>query len=227
MAMENDNTVVSESYSRYMIVRPENGGIFDLLRFWVSADKRGAAKFIESSDYGVLAEELGGGDVTAPDHRWVIFVSIIVRKILSLSGKPMKWIGYLIEFVLNLFSLNGNLLGLLCNLLHGKVVMPQRGSETFISLIGHIDGRIDLSRTGSEEDTDETSFGERSMKAEIGNWPLMDLCMMAAKLSYENAKVVENVVNHHWKACPFYHCSMHFVEFYNCWNGTKILHACV
>ncbi|KAM7471927.1 hypothetical protein LguiA_010110 [Lonicera macranthoides] len=33
---------------------------------------------------------------------------------------------------------------------------------------------------------------------------------MASKLAYENANVVRNVVNQHWK--------MHFVDFYNCWN---------
>nr|GEW31766.1 putative alpha/beta-Hydrolases superfamily protein [Tanacetum cinerariifolium] len=32
----------------------------------------------------------------------------------------------------------------------------------------------------------------------------------ASKLAYENATVIKNVINLHWK--------MHFVDFYNCWN---------
>ena len=117
-----------EDTLRYMILRPENGGIRDLFRFLVSADRASAAKFVETSDEdAVAAEFLGsggdddgdGGDVT-PDHRWVIFVSIVIRKVIALFGKPLEWSGYLFEFFLNLLSENGNLLGLLYNLLFGK-----------------------------------------------------------------------------------------------------------
>ncbi|KAL6996169.1 hypothetical protein U1Q18_006305 [Sarracenia purpurea var. burkii] len=112
--------------SRYLIVRPENGGIRDLFRFLISPDREIAAKFIESSDGDVVREELkAGGDDgddsgATPAHRWVIFVSIIVRKILSLLSKPMEWTGYVFEFFLNLLSDNGNLLHLLYNLLRGN-----------------------------------------------------------------------------------------------------------
>ncbi|PSS18161.1 Lipase [Actinidia chinensis var. chinensis] len=201
-----------EDTLRYMILRPENGGIRDLFRFLVSADRASAAKFVETSDEdAVAAEFLGsggdddgdGGDVP-PDHRWVIFVSIVIRKVIALFGKPMEWSGYLFEFFLNLLSENGNLLGLLYNLLFGKVVMPQRGSETFISAIGHLDERINLYKSNSLVE------GASGLQVEIGNRTVMDLCMMASKLAYENANVVRNVVNLHWK--------MHFVDFYNCWN---------
>ncbi|KAH9713945.1 triacylglycerol lipase OBL1 [Citrus sinensis] len=52
---------------------------------------------------------------------------------------------------------------------------------------------------------------------ELVNRILMDLCIMASKLAYENAEVVRNVVVDHWK--------MHFVDFYNCWNGKMELTA--
>lgn len=74
----------------------------------------------------------------------------------------------------------------------GKVVIPERDTETFISTIGHIDGRIDLYR--AKKLTDNSAS-----KVEMGNRELMDLCIMSSKLAYENAKVVENVVRLHWK----------------------------
>ncbi|XP_039145466.1 triacylglycerol lipase OBL1-like [Dioscorea cayenensis subsp. rotundata] len=131
------------------------------------------------------------------DQRWVILVSIIIRKIIALFRKPMEWSGFIIEFLLNLISLNGGFLGLLINLLSGNVRMPRRGSETFMSGIGHLDSRVNLYKKSEE------TF-------EIGSKALMDLCMMASKLAYENANVVHNIIVNHWK--------MHFVDFYNCWD---------
>lgn len=78
--------------------------------------------------------------------------------------------------------------------------MPQRGSETFISAIGHLDGRIDLYRTETlTKEIGEPDFWQKDIQLGIGHRALMDLCMMASKLAYENAKVVQNVVNIHWK----------------------------
>ncbi|GMQ07911.1 hypothetical protein CsSME_00051900 [Camellia sinensis var. sinensis] len=97
--------------------------------------------------------------------------------------------------------------------------MPQRGSETFISTIGHLDGRTDLYKSNSLVDrTGEPASGVKDLQLEIGNRALTDLCMMASKLAYENAKVVRNVINLHWKACSPLSFSMHFVDFYDCWN---------
>lgn len=82
----------------------------------------------------------------------------------------------------------------------GRVVMPVRGSETFISMIGHLDGRVDLYRREIlTSAVHEVSLMEGSFQAEVGNRILMDLCILAAKLAYENAKVVKNVINVHWK----------------------------
>lgn len=123
--------------SRFLIVSHKNGGIWDLVRFGVWGNKESGDKFLQYSagGGGVLEEHLvraddsggsggggpggdSGGEV--PDHRWVIFVSIIVRKLIAIFGKPMEWTGYLLEFFLNLFSLNGNFLGLAYNILHGN-----------------------------------------------------------------------------------------------------------
>lgn len=125
-----ENKKLSSGNFRYLIINPKNGGIRDLARFLIKKDKDSSAKFLESSDDGVIEEELLGGkaddydddDGETTDHRWVIFVSILVRKIIAIFGKPMEWTGYLVEFFLNFLSANGKFFGLIYNILHGKVL---------------------------------------------------------------------------------------------------------
>lgn len=179
----------------------------DLARFSVLGSNKSLAKFLETSDDAVINEALF--DVP-DDHRFVIIVSIIVRKIIAFFGKPLEWNGYILEYILNLLSHNHNLIGLIFNLLRRKVVWPQRGSETFISAIGHIDGRINLYKSNIPCKIPAQSGSGDNVEAETETRILMDLCIMASKLAYENANVVRNIVNCHWK--------MHFVDFYNCWN---------
>ncbi|KAB2611043.1 hypothetical protein D8674_019075 [Pyrus ussuriensis x Pyrus communis] len=125
----------------------------------------------------------------AEDHRWVIVV--LIYNCLENNwfiGKSMEWIGYVVDFILNLLSLNGGVFGLLTALLRGKMVVPQRDTETFKQKL-----YSSLSKgTG--------------INGELDNWGLMDLCMTPAKLAYENAQVIR------------YIAQLHFVDFYNCWN---------
>ncbi|XP_055826103.1 triacylglycerol lipase OBL1-like, partial [Solanum dulcamara] len=194
----------------FLIVKPENGGIWDLVCLLLGG-VRGEmnAKFLEYSYADGDGGGGGGGGEEVDDHIWVIFVSIVVRKILKVFKKPMEWSGNFFEFFINLFSLNDNFFGLLHNILHGKLVIPQRGTETFISIIGHIDGRINL-LYDTEILTKEISGLDKNVQLGMGHIALMDLCIMSSKLAYENENVIKDVVNHHWK--------MHFVDFYNCWN---------
>ncbi|XWS18750.1 hypothetical protein CRYUN_Cryun32bG0071700 [Craigia yunnanensis] len=184
----------SDDVFRYLIVRPEKGGIWDLMRYSLLGDIDSGVRFLESSDQGMV-----GGE--AADHRWVILVSIVIRKILHLFSKPMELTGYVVDFFLNLISQNGSLFGLFYNLLHREVVIPKRGTETFISTIGQLDERIDLYQ-GKKliEELHNSASGEGIRKVELDDRATMDLCMMASKLAYENAEVVRNVVVHHWKA---------------------------
>lgn len=99
---------------RYLIVRPEKGGLRDLFRYSVLQKVDSGVRFLEGSDEEVVGRVAG-------DHRWVIVVSIIARKIIGLFGKPLEWTGYLVDFILNLLSLNGGLFGLLITLRHGKL----------------------------------------------------------------------------------------------------------
>lgn len=114
----------SDDVFRYLIVRPEKCGVWDLVNYSLWGDIESGARFLESSDHvSVGAEEA--------DHRWVILVSIVARKILHLFSKPMEFTGFVVEFFLNLVSLNGSLFGLLYNLLHGN----NTNSPLFISMI--------------------------------------------------------------------------------------------
>ncbi|CAL9059455.1 unnamed protein product [Musa banksii] len=193
----------------YLILRPDGGGLVDLARFLVSGGN--ARRFLQSSEEEEEEEEDGGGLGPIPDdHRCVILVSILVRRIIAFFGKPMAWCGMLVEFLLNLLSLNGGLRGLLLSLLSGKAAVPQRGSATFVSAIGHLDKRVDLLKFDAASLRSEEESEEVAACSQVGRRAVMDLCMMASKLAYENDKVVADVVNNHWK--------MHFVEFYNCWN---------
>ncbi|XP_057439739.1 triacylglycerol lipase OBL1 isoform X2 [Lotus japonicus] len=167
--------------SRYLNVFPDKGGIWDLMRYALLGD---ISTFVDTNN----------NNLSDPHHRWIIFLSILVRKIIAFLAKPLYWTGCFLEFLLNLLSQNGNFFGLLHNLIRGNLVVPQRGSEAFISIVGHLDNRIDL-----HEGQMFTEF-----IPEMGNRALMDLCVMASKLAYENALVIKNI--------------MHFVDFYNCWN---------
>lgn len=200
------------STSIYFIVKPEKAGFVNLSKFLVGNAKAADIDFLESSVDHIDSGGGGGGwagRAVGGDHRWVIVVSVLVRKIIAILGKPMQWNGFLVEFFLNLLSQNGGVLGLLSNLLGGTVVVPKRGSDTFISAIGHLDSRLDLHKDGSSLNLADLN-NELGDVSKVGSRVLMDLCMMASKLAYENANVVKNIVVDRWK--------MHFVEFCNCWN---------
>ncbi|MBA0724341.1 hypothetical protein Golax_021036 [Gossypium laxum] len=187
---------------RYLIVRPDKGGIWDVLKYSLRGDIECGSKFLESSDQGVV-----GGE--AADHRWIILVSIVARRIIHFLGKPMELTGYGVDFFLNLLSQNGSLFGLFYNLLRGDIVIPKRGTETFISAIGHLDERMDLYQAKNlVGDLHNSTPGEGIKNVELDDRATMDLCMMASKLAYENAEVVRNVVVHHWK-------------FYQLWKATN------
>ncbi|KAI4329009.1 hypothetical protein L6164_021316 [Bauhinia variegata] len=224
-ATDSDGFIGCDFGLRYLIVNPEKGGVRDLLKYTVTGDIGSFAKFVDTSDEkeGNFAR-MGW---VAPDHRWVIVVSIVVRKILACFAKPLKWTGYLVDFLLNLLSQNGGLFGLIYNIFRGALVIPRRDTEAFISSVGHIDGRVDLYKGQELAEANMgggSVAGEGGLIANMGNRALMDLCVMASKLAYENAQVIKSIVNNHWK--------MHFVDFYNCWNDfqknecTKVFILC-
>lgn len=105
--------------SSYVILRPEGGRIRDLLKFNFLGDVGSGFQFMQ----GVLqgTDDVGQMMFAFEEaHRMAVVVSIIARKILTCLGTPIKWFGYLLEYILNFISLNGNLWGLLCNVVQGK-----------------------------------------------------------------------------------------------------------
>ncbi|GLJ18998.1 hypothetical protein SUGI_0339600 [Cryptomeria japonica] len=167
--------------------------------FILHPEKGGTIKFL-SSLYPTGKEQ---GFKEYPQHfrsqnGWIIKISILVIKVLHSAAKPMEWIGSMVELLLNLLSNNGGLTGTIYRLLRGHgVIIPKRGTENFISFIGHLDRRLDLHHTNEKI-------------IELGSRYCADISVMASKLAYENESLISKVVTKHWK--------MHFVEYFSCWN---------
>ncbi|MFS7974686.1 hypothetical protein Hanom_Chr09g00871631 [Helianthus anomalus] len=107
-----------EMGERYLIVQPANGGITDLLRYGIFNNKASGSKFL--LQHQQQQQQLDDDD---DDKRFVIIVSIIMRKLIKVFGKPMEWTGYVVDFILNLLSLNGGLLPLFANLFQGSIFL--------------------------------------------------------------------------------------------------------
>ncbi|KAM0949248.1 putative triacylglycerol lipase [Dioscorea sansibarensis] len=182
----------------YMIYRPEKAGVIDILSLLLRRKSLSSYKFVETTE--------GYNTAGVHDDPWVIALTLLIQKTLKAISVPMKWIGYYLEFFLNLLALNGGILGLLWHILTFSLVIPKRDSAEFRSLIGLIDGRVDLYKKSSEMNYFELMYPESS----LADTNVLDLSMMASKIAYENPAYVEKTVTDHWK--------MHFVGFYNCWN---------
>ncbi|KAH9300026.1 hypothetical protein KI387_011609, partial [Taxus chinensis] len=85
-----------------------------------------------------------------------------------------------------------------------SIKIPKRGSDTFLSLVGHIEGRSELYKGDSN---DKLNMNDSK---EAGNRFFADISAMASTVVYENELVVKKRISEHWK--------MHFVGFFNFWN---------
>ncbi|MCL7049110.1 hypothetical protein MKW94_026992 [Papaver nudicaule] len=178
--------------SEHMIYHPEKLRVIDIISVLIFRRVLSSAKFIESHHFH---EDKLGNNVALPNL--ITIVTLIIQKILDLVYYPIKWLGHTVEFTLNFFALNGGIFGWFFRLITGKLVIPNKESFEYRSFLGHIDGRLDLHKKPvSVDNTNEIN--------------VLDLCMMSAKVTYENAAYVKNAVTKHWK--------MHFVGFYDCWN---------
>jgi len=79
--------------------------------------------------------------------------------------------------------------------------------------VGQLDPRlnliIDTSKEAKAHSTEATT--DIFPNETIGARSTANVCIMAAKIAYENPAVVKKVVTQNW--------NMHFVGFWNCWNG--------
>ncbi|KAG0600272.1 hypothetical protein M758_11G020500 [Ceratodon purpureus] len=146
---------------------------------------------------------------------WQQKVSMIVVKILWRIYPLLKLVGFIFEWTLNFLVLNHGPFHILFNLLFfrwSKIVIPQSDADNYLSCVGQLDPRnelyVDTSKKGKAESTrtDELVFPDEN----VGSRKTADVCVMAAKLAYENEAVVKRVVEQSW--------NMHFVKFFDCWN---------
>nr|XP_024370010.1 uncharacterized protein LOC112279617 [Physcomitrium patens]PNR57011.1 hypothetical protein PHYPA_004004 [Physcomitrium patens] len=150
-----------------------------------------------------------------PTFSWQQITSWIVVQALQSCYRPLNWLGSIVEWTINFFLLNGGLFRLLFKLFTfqwGRIILPDPTADNFLSCVGALDPRCDLyvdtSRPGKASSTraDGVVFPDEN----VGSRSTADVCVMAAKLAYENPAVVKRVVKDIWK--------MNFVKFYECWN---------
>ncbi|KAG6595033.1 Lipase, partial [Cucurbita argyrosperma subsp. argyrosperma] len=177
----NCNNGFSDSY---MLLKPEEVKFLDLWRLLFSSNLK-KRRFLDSSH----AREYNFW------HRFFIFLSIVVLKLLGFLAHPLALFGFYLESSLNVLSANHGFRGILLNILRLKLKIPDSSSAEYLSLIGHLDSRVTLDQ--SIKPGDVNYFGA--------------LCMMASKVVYENEAHVLQTVNDVWK--------MEFLGFFNFWNN--------
>ncbi|TYJ08138.1 hypothetical protein E1A91_A11G054100v1 [Gossypium mustelinum] len=170
-------------YSNYMLLNPKKASFFDLtaLLFSKNLKKR---KFIETS-------------IETEDSFWyrlVIFLSTLLQKFLLSIKTPMALAGQTFEDMLNLFTNNGGLFGLIKKVMTGKVVIPSREAATYVSAVGYTDLRKDLDK--------QIIYGNSMY------YPA--LAIMTCKAVYNNAAYNKSIIENNW--------GMEVIGFYNYWN---------
>ncbi|KAM0840147.1 hypothetical protein ACQ4PT_059849 [Festuca glaucescens] len=204
-----------------LIIRSEKVRLFDILSMMILRRPITSYAFVDVGDK--TARDIG---ITPGD----IFVKLteIIQKVLASIYTPAKWVGIVVEFLLNFVALNGGLLGILWNIVRFKLVIPRRDAANFRTMIGMIDGRTELKPAPETSAGDmrqlqvlnvlvsgvvadlESGYVTDGTPLIVRTYLILEITVMAAKIAYENAAFVENVVNNVWK--------FNFVGFYNGWN---------
>ncbi|KAK3222125.1 hypothetical protein Dsin_009150 [Dipteronia sinensis] len=177
---DHDHDKISDNY---MILRPEEVSLCGLIGILVSSDIACKA-FVK----------IPTGKEEKIKDRWIIFMCLLGQKLLQFFSVPMSKLGSALEKWLNILLSNHNLILLLLRVLQGKVVVPEKTGDEFLSVIGHLDRRVELDKNIKHGD--------------CKYYPM--LCAMASKLSYENKAVVEKTVQDCWK--------MELLGYYDFWN---------
>lgn len=207
-----------------LIIRSEKVRFIDILSLLLLRRPLTSYPFVEVGDQTAL-------DVGSTPGQWFVALTELIQKALAAAYYPAKWIGIAVEFLLNFLALNGGLLGIIWNIFRCKLVIPfNREAPNFRSMIAMIDGRtelkpgkqqlqvVDLESSGEAADLESggcatplirQQYLDRGM-VRLRDLSTFDVTVMAAKIAYENAAYIENVVNNVWK--------MNFVGFYSCWN---------
>ncbi|GER40179.1 alpha/beta-Hydrolases superfamily protein [Striga asiatica] len=91
----------------YLVIKPEKASLLDLFRILFSRN-------LERRDFFNCPEE---GVLSRFDHRWIVFISLLVQKVLLFIKIPLAAVGTVVEFFLNLPAANGGCRRLFFNLL--------------------------------------------------------------------------------------------------------------
>ncbi|OMP02007.1 Lipase, class 3 [Corchorus olitorius] len=158
--------------SNYMLLDPKKATLPDIFYLLFSSNLNNR-KFVDSSQEKEKNFK----------HRVIIFFSILVLYLLQLFSKPMAWMGSFMETMINLLPSNGGFYGLIMNIIRGRNVIPDRDSETFVSIVGDLDTRMQLDRNIKNGD---------SMY-----YP--SLAIMASKSAYNNKAYTQTIVEDHWE----------------------------
>lgn len=205
-----------------LIIRPEKVRFIDILSLLILRRPITSYAFVDAGDQTTRDVGITPGD---------IFVALtqIIQKALAAAYYPAKIIGAIVELFLNFFALNGGLLGIVWNIIRFKLVIPRREAANFRTMIGMIDGRtelkpapaasvgdmrqlqvLDVVVSGEVADLESGGYVTAGTPLVLRQYLILEITVMAAKIAYENAAFVKNVVNNVWK--------FNFVGFYNGWN---------
>ncbi|XP_010261627.1 PREDICTED: uncharacterized protein LOC104600400 [Nelumbo nucifera] len=212
--MEFSSTKSSNYHTIYHVHKLTVWDIFKLLVSWRS---------VESYQFVQHCHEPNDSDENFMNKAgWFTVLVWMLQKMLIWFHGPLKTLGHLVEAILNLVSRNGGIVQLFLKTISGSLPKPiKENSKDFQSFLAHVDGRKDLYKASSgllsslPAEIDENTIKDINVQ---------DLCMMAAKVAYENKAYATVVVNKHWK--------MHlggFFQFYNDYtkkNDTQAFICC-
>ena len=122
------------------------------------------------------------------------------------SGPPLKWLFFEKK---KKFSSRAFLALLICVCIYvlssekthlndfytGSVVIPEEGTLNWWTFLGHIDPRLDLTKSSSLISYLPQLGAINTMEGVN----LLELLLMASKAAYENEAYVKNAVTNHWK----------------------------
>ncbi|KAI4974535.1 hypothetical protein ZWY2020_047815 [Hordeum vulgare] len=143
----------------------------------------------------------------------LVALTQLIQKALAAAYYPVKWFGAIVEFLLNFVAVNGGLLGVIWSIMRCNIVIRlNREAPNFRTVMALVDDRTELKRSPGAAVSDMGRLWTKNGKCtEAALLPItFEVTVMAAKIAYENAAYIENVVANVWK--------FNFVGYYSCWN---------
>ncbi|EYU44404.1 hypothetical protein MIMGU_mgv1a024416mg [Erythranthe guttata] len=157
---------------KYLLLKTREAGLIDMFLVLFSGDLKNKC-FIEHNN---VKEEIFR-------RRAAFSSSMFLQKALQKHEKCLSMIGSGFETCLNVFGNRSNLATFLKNLFKGNVVVPDRTTASFVSIVGHLDNRVEL---------------DKNIKPGTTKY-FANLSAMASKLAYENKEFIRHVVEKIWK----------------------------